>query len=956
MTNFNSYNNTLSLKPQEIIQHLKSVLPSFENISTLKHHSVNKKTGSCPLCGGDDRFYLNVAEQRGYCTHCTPKGEDLTGWHCLINNKKHPSELLELYPMNGDGVINSYPITTNTPTQTQPQKTVEDVRKRWQAIISNNHNRQPVLDLLVSKRMLSGDIVNQYFDSGKFRYEKHVDKDSVAVPFFSLQGKRINGGCEFAPPELMALQFITVDGEAFPFTVDKETGKGNNKVFQSGSTHSDGFFQAGIEFNKAVSEGKGIVIVEGVIDALTVAQCVPDVCCLATGSTVYTKKIEHLKPYIRRVGRVIVFQDNDKAGEKFAQSVSGIMSDKKISPDLGKSIGTVCKVQWSPDDKDGFDPNDLLKSGQSDRIRQMIDGAIEVVKSIHQSDELILDAVEVKALKPVQMATNIKHIVKLIAGRQPEIIKECEKILLDTGGIFQKGKNLFRISKEKRKTHKGISQGDSYYLQEITSVWLKNRLNQLVSFTGFKDKNEIQKDCPKDLAESILANSGAWPFPFILGISETPTLRLDGSVIQKQGYDEHTGLFMAIDNEWNIPEHPTKEDALKAYDKLAYIIKDFEFTDEESKTAVISAMLTGVTRRLLPTAPAFCFDAPKRGSGKTLLADTIGTIITGGAITTMNMGNNEEEFEKRMGVILFRGEPAVLIDNVERPVSGELVCSMLTKDETGARILGQSEMPKCATNILIMFTGNNTTFKGDMVRRVLISRIDPKCENPEDREFTTDLREYAQNNRRELVTSALTIVRAYHVAGCPKLNITNYGSFETWCKFARNPLVWLGKVDPCKSREKVKDYDPVTGNLKELLEAWYGVYGKKEITARTVAEDIKDKSKFAHYSYSAISQASKDRLIEIVEDIAMDNNGNINPKRLGNFIAKHRDRIEGNFKFIHSGDFRKASKYCVVNIDTAKEENTSCSECSWNVPEKNTCNGGKSRGINDYCNEFQQKA
>lgn len=733
----------------------------------------------------------------------------------------------------------------------------------------------------MSRRLISQEIVKKAIDDGRLRYCKHTGKDAVAVPFFSLQRKKINGGCEYAPPELMALQFITVDGEPFPFTVD-DTGKGKNKVFQAGSTHEDGFFQAGIDFNQAVLEGRGLVIVEGVIDALSVAQAVPDICCLATGSTSYTKKLSAIKPHISKLKSITIFQDNDAAGEKFATAAAGIIDDNFY------------KVQWLSTDKAGYDANDLLKSGQADRIKQMIDTAVKV--------------------KAEQPAAYIKPIVKMTAGRQPEIIKECEKILLDTGGIYQRGKNLFRISKEKRKIQKGICQGDAHYLQEVTPAWLRNRLNQLVRFTVVKDNKEISKDCTKDLAESILANSGEWSFPFILGISETPTLRLDGSIIQKSGYDPETGLYMAIDDDWNIPEHPTKQDAIEAYNKLEYVIKDFEFTDEESKTAVISAILTGVTRRLLPSAPAFCFDAPKRGSGKTLLANTIGGIITGDAITTINHGSDEAEFSKRIDSILFRGDPVINIDNIEIPVAGDTICSILTNESHNPRILGKSEQPKVETNILIMFTGNNVCFKGDMVRRVLISRIDPKCSNPEERTFTVDIKEYSRSHRKELVTAALTIIRAYHAAGRPNLNIPNYGSFETWCRFARNPLVWIEKVDPCKSREKVKDSDPVSANLKELLEAWHGVYRTAIKTAKEVAEDVRTKFN------SQPRTPEQERLIDIVEVIAVDNNGIVNNRRLGNFIAKYRDRFEGNFRFVQAGEFRRVQRYIVEKKEVEAEE------------------------------------
>ena len=226
----------------------------------------------------------------------------------------------------------------------------------------------------------------------------------------------------------------------------------------------------------------------------------------------------------------------------------------------------------------------------------------------------------------------------------------------------------------------------------------------------------------------------------------------------------------------------------------------------------------------------------------------------------------------------------------------------------------------------------------------------------------------------------MTIIRAYHAAGCPKLNIVNYGSFEAWCKFARNPIVWINKADPIKTREKVKDSDPVTGNLKELLEAWHAVYKTATKTAKEVAEDVR--TKFNNKTLTP----EQERLIDIVELIAIDNNGTVNNRRLGNFIAKYRDRFEGDFRFVQAGSYNRTLKYIVEQkeveevapkelFNSAEEENTqdfnffdfnsaekqnentqkvNCSACKrlYDLPK---CKNGRARKVTD-CADFIQLA
>jgi putative DNA primase/helicase len=88
-----------------------------------------------------------------------------------------------------------------------------------------------------------------------------------------------------------------------------------------------------------------------------------------------------------------------------------------------------------------------------------------------------------------------------------------------------------------------------------------------------------------------------------------------------------------------------------------------------------------------------------------------------------------------------------------------------------------------------------------MPSRTLIGRIDAKMERPEEREFQIpDLPAHLMANRKRLAIAALMILRAYHVAGRPRQNIARWGGFDQWSHEIREPLVWLGMADPCRTR------------------------------------------------------------------------------------------------------------------------------------------------------------
>ena len=95
---------------------------------------------------------------------------------------------------------------------------------------------------------------------------------------------------------------------------------------------------------------------------------------------------------------------------------------------------------------------------------------------------------------------------------------------------------------------------------------------------------------------------------------------------------------------------------------------------------------------------------------------------------------------------------------------------------------------------LVLASGNNLTFAGDVARRVVVCRLDAQMERPDARAFNFDVHDEVLVHRPALVVAGLTILRAYVVAGRPE-KLTPMGSFTDW-DLIRGALVWLGMTDP----------------------------------------------------------------------------------------------------------------------------------------------------------------
>ena len=393
------------------------------------------------------------------------------------------------------------------------------------------------------------------------------------------------------------------------------------------------------------------------------------------------------------------------------------------------------------------------------------------------------------------------------------------------------------------------------------------------------------------------------------GTLETPTMREDGTVLETPGYDQQSGLLLETGGVafLPIPQQPTKQDAETALKIIDEVIKEFPFDGHPnglikcpSRSVAISMFLSALIGRTMPAVPMHLFDAPAAGTGKSLLVDCAAIIGTGKVAAKMAQGRDEAEDEKRLAGAVLQGDAMLCVDNVEQPLGGDFLCSLITEPVVQVRPLGQTGNVEVPANLVLCATGNNIKVRGDMTRRAIKCRLDANREHPEERPFKGDLRDYARENRAELVTAGLTIMRAFAVALDRQQvleELTPYGSFEKWSDRVRGALVWLGEVDPCTSREAIRDDDPVTAKLATLVAAWVecpplgvskieaggddGWYLLDQVFAAANKADRQD----GGYVYPQLRAA-----LEAIMPRG------ITPDGLGRFLTRYADRIVGGYR------------------------------------------------------------
>ena len=335
------------------IEQFKSTLPTIESsVPNLKRKTATESAGSCPKCGGQDRFVIN--DGKFLCRNCHPKFGDVIEFHAWMEGLSSGEFIKQR--------MSTSPSSRKQKTITNKQGS-EKLQGVWDRIKQGIEDLSPVYNYLCNIRKISRSTVEKAAQEGKIKswhyplsvsilnqcYNDGTDPHAVA---FRLD--RLDNGT------LTAIESISTTGK--PLFVGPG-GTQKKKKFEKGSKASEGFFAAGAP----ISDGGTICLVEAALNALSGEDCVPGASWLALGSSTMTAKLKQLKDILKgRKSKIVCFFDNDSAGEKAV---------RQSAKTLGRKIFTVVYPDGT---KRGFDVNDFLKAGQRETVVEMVEYSVAV--------------------------------------------------------------------------------------------------------------------------------------------------------------------------------------------------------------------------------------------------------------------------------------------------------------------------------------------------------------------------------------------------------------------------------------------------------------------------------------------------------------------------------------------------------------------------------------------------
>lgn len=397
-------------------------------------------------------------------------------------------------------------------------------------------------------------------------------------------------------------------------------------------------------------------------------------------------------------------------------------------------------------------------------------------------------------------------------------------------------------------------------------------------------------------------------------ISFLPLVRPDGSSCLVPGYDVETQVFCHFDADdfADIPDSPTQDELICAARDMLAPWRGYAFASADDRAAMGAAVLTAICRPALDTAPGFFSDAPVQASGKTKLAQALGSFMLGkraGITSFVSGANSEAETAKEIISLLIAGEGFWLIDNIKATWSSAVIAGLMTSGGFNGRVLGASQWFRGEARLLVCATGNNAALDHDLGRRFVKIRIDAGMEKPQTRVFDFDPVAEAIDRRVSIARGALTLFRGWCAAGKPTPRRVGC-DFAEWDRLVRCCVLWLAEQgfaveagigelgDPARSIiEDAGRDDPETEGLRTLL---MGLAEKFETTPFT--------AKNVHLLWQAQSGDVFDGLAEITGG-----RRDLTPKSIGRVMVNRRDRVCGGLVLRRVGEDRNGSAvWCVV--------------------------------------------
>jgi hypothetical protein len=331
-------------------------------------------------------------------------------------------------------------------------------------------------------------------------------------------------------------------------------------------------------------------------------------------------------------------------------------------------------------------------------------------------------------------------------------------------------------------------------------------------------------------------------------IVQVPVFAPDGTLLDTPGYHAKARLYyhpragLVIPA---VPATPTQAEAAKAKALICDdLLIDFPFVAEADRAHAIALMLLPYVRELIagPT-PLHLIEAPVPGSGKNLLVTALLAAIAGESKAIMTEAGDDDEWRKKLTAALVSAPEAIVLDNLNRALDSASLASILTTPRWTDRLLGSSTNISVPVRCVWVATANNPFMSGEIARRSIRIRIDPRTDQPQTRVGFKHqpLDEWVHEHAGEIIAACLTLIRYGLTHGSPPLK--TLGSFEWWASTMGLILDGIAVPSFLGNLQDLYDRADAEGAAwRDLVASWWATYGDTEIGVSQIFTLLDDDS------------------------------------------------------------------------------------------------------------------
>ena len=424
-------------------------------------------------------------------------------------------------------------------------------------------------------------------------------------------------------------------------------------------------------------------------------------------------------------------------------------------------------------------------------------------------------------------------------------------------GLYQQDGRLVRVLQSESGPR--VEPVDSGWLTSAlvgSARWVKLRKATAKDVTA-AGQEWVETDCdrlPSYVVQSMVGAPRA-DLPVLERVERAPYVDPAGELVDVEGYRPDTRTYLG-------PHEPVASMPIdQAVDLLREWLIDFPFARRHDAAHVLGFLMTPIVRSMIRgPVPIHVFEAPQRGTGKTLLMECVARVAAGYSVSASKLASNDEERRKSLVAHLLAGSSMVLLDNVTGRVDDDTLAGILTAyPRYSDRKMGGQSLIWAPARAVWALSGNNMSMSTDIARRAVVIRLDARMERPEQRQTfrIANLRRWTEDNAGRLRGAALAVVQHWVALGMPASS-QRLGSYEEWSRIVGGIVSQVAPGWLEGREERLRDADPEREDWRRLIRGWLGG-GMQARRASEVADLARDHDLLLHVlgDGSKLSQARR---------------------------------------------------------------------------------------------------